>query len=74
MSDYAYTYPDRTDEKGFEALTPAQQQLGKRINAVARVHGNDRRDLLIAATAPSADKAALAEVWGGAGAGDEFRR
>lgn len=74
MSGYQYTYPDRSDEAGFDDLTTDQQRLGHRINAEARSFGSDRQDLLRRYEAPAADKVALAELWGGPGAGKEFQR
>ncbi len=70
----SYTYDARQDYAGFENLTEAQQALGDQINRQARQDGSDRKDLLRAADAPPGDKAALAEVWGGPGAGEEFLR
>ena len=71
---YQYTYDARQDYAGYHQLTPAQQQLMTAINEQARTDGSDRRDLLLAADAPAGDKAALAELWGGSGAGEEFLR
>lgn len=70
----AYTYDARQDYAGFDTLTAAQRDLGARINEQARTEGGDRYLLLVAADAPASDKAALAEVWGGPGAGEEFLR
>ncbi len=69
-----YTYDARQDYAGFEHLTEAQQVRGHNINEQARREGADRYDLLRASDAPAEDKAALAEVWGGPGAGAEFLR
>lgn len=54
----------------YEDLTPAQRDLYDRLDADSA--GNDLRDLLQAEDAPAADKAAVAEVLGGPGAGAEF--
>ncbi len=70
----SYTYDTRDDEAGFEGLTDTQRTLRDAINEQARRDGSDRYLLLVAADAPTADKAALAEVWGGPGAGREFLR
>ena len=69
-----YTYDARQDFEGFESLTAAQRELGARINESARDVGTDRHALLVAADAPAEDKAALADIWGGPGAGEEFVR
>lgn len=71
---YQYTYPDRTDEVGFESLTPEQRELGIAVNERARDGelGGDRALILHSLKVPAANKAALAEIWGGAGAGAEF--
>ncbi len=77
MSGYQHTYPDPTDEVGFEALSEAQRELGRVVNERARdgEEGGDRyRILLRLRRVPAEDKAALAEVWGGPGAGAEFLR
>lgn len=73
---YAHSYDLRQDYEGFDGLTVAQQELGDRVNREAREHGKDRHDLLVEAVARGAsreDAAALSEVWGGPGAGEEFQ-
>jgi hypothetical protein len=76
VTNYAYTYDARQDYAGAEHLTDAQRDLMDRINQQARAgeSSGDRYVLLVAADAAGADKAALAEVWGGPGAGEEFQR
>lgn len=74
MTGYAYTYDLHQDSVGFEHLTPAQQEQGHAINRDAHDGGLDRLALLRAADMPAADKAALATVWGGAEAAEEFQR
>ena len=71
---YQYTHDARQDYAGFDQLTEVQRKLGDRINRQARQDGSDRRDLLAAADADPADKTAVAELWGGRGAGEEFLR
>jgi hypothetical protein len=74
MSDYAYTYDLRQDESGFDRLTDEQRRIGEDINAVCRRTGEDRANLLRMYDADPGDKAAVAEMWGGEGAGLEFLR
>jgi hypothetical protein len=73
---YQYTYPDATDEVGFETLTEAQRELGVAVNERARdgEDDGDRYLILRRLNVPAENKAALAEVWGGPGAGQEFLR
>ncbi len=70
----SYTYDLHQDGQGFDTLTLQQQILGRADTLTARDHGGDRADLLRQAVADTADKAALAELWGGPGAGAEFLR
>lgn len=72
MNGYQYTYDLRQDEQGHEDLTDGQRGLMRSINRAARHNLGDRYDLLVKATASPEDKAALAEFWGGPGAGKEF--
>jgi hypothetical protein len=63
-------------EAGFEGLTDEQHKSGRLINRRARdgwENGN-RLTLIREADLPADHKAALAEIWGGPGAGEEFRR
>jgi hypothetical protein len=55
-------------------LTPDQRELYNRIDIDAGYNGRDTRDLLLEASASPEDKAAVAEVFGGPGAGEEFLR
>lgn len=68
-----YTYDARQDYAGFDNLTGEAREWGDRINRQARETGADRQDLLRACDAPAEVKVALAEVWGGPGAGKEFQ-
>ncbi|GIM88817.1 hypothetical protein [Paractinoplanes toevensis] len=73
----SYTYDTHDDTAGFDTLTDAQRMLGRDVNERARngEAGGDRRLILKdIRSAPAADKAALAEIWGGPGAGKEFLR
>jgi hypothetical protein len=72
MSDYAYTYPD--DLSYLDDLPDRVRELGIRLHREAARNGSDLRDLLLGADAPAAEQAALANVWGGPGAGEEFLR
>lgn len=73
---YQYTYPDPTYEVGFESLTDAQRELGVAANERARdgEYAGDRAAILHSLKVPAEDKAALAEIWGGPGAGQEFQK
>lgn len=73
---YQYTYPDATDEVGFANLTADQRELGVAVNERARdgEDGGDRCLILRRLNVPAENKAALAEMWGGPGAGAEFLR
>lgn len=53
-------------------LTLAQQMLHDEVQAKGSWDGRDLRDVLIEADATPEDKAAVAEVFGGQGAGAEF--
>ena len=70
----SYTYDLRQDYEGFDALTVAQREMGRDVNERARAgeHGGDRFLTLMDSVGPAEDKAALAEVWGGPGAGAGF--
>ncbi len=57
---------------GYGGLTPTQRQLHDDVQRVGREHGRDMRDVLVEADATPEDKAAVAEVYGGPGAGAEF--
>ncbi len=70
---YAYTYDARDDYVGLDALSDEARGLGYQINQKVRDRGDDRIDFLRASTASPEAKAALAEVWGGPGAGKEFQ-
>jgi hypothetical protein len=74
LTGYQYTYDLRQDEQGFEDLTDSQQELGRAVNERARdgEDGGDRQLILRRLKVPAENKAALAEVWGGPGAGAEF--
>jgi hypothetical protein len=72
MTNYAYTYP--RDLSYLDDLPESARELGRRISTSADSFGRDLRDLLVEADASPEDKAALAEVWGGPGAGAEFLR
>ncbi len=74
MSGYSYTTGTRQDEAGFDTLTDSQRTLGHAIYDLARKDDSDRYLLLVAADGTPQDKAALAELWGGPGAGREFLR
>ena len=54
----------------YRDLTPAQQRLFDEVEQDWT--GADLQDLIRAADVPAADKAAVAEVFGGPGAGSEF--
>ncbi len=69
---YQYTYDTYDDYAGFENLTDEARTEGGRINRLARRDGADRHELLCESSATPEVKAALAEVWGGPGAGKEF--
>jgi hypothetical protein len=58
----------------YDDLTAAQKHLHDTVSEASRVHGRDLKELLMLAIAKPADKAAVAEVWGGSGAGAEFLR
>lgn len=68
----SYTYPD--DLSYLDDQPDHVRELGIRLHREAARNGSDLRDLLAEADASGADKAALAEVWGGPGAGAEFLR
>lgn len=77
MTDYAYTYDTRQDCAGIENLTPTQQAIMREANIIARETGGDRQDILrdvFAGQSQPDDLVAVAEAWGGPGAGEEFRR
>lgn len=57
---------------GYGGLNPTQRQLHDDVQKKASWDGLDLRDVLIAADATAEDKAAVAEVYGGQGAGAEF--
>ncbi len=54
----------------YDDLTPAQRVLHDEVEQ----HDGDGRVFLLQHDAPAADKAAVAEVLGGPGAGREFQR
>lgn len=58
----------------YNDLTDAQKALHDQLSVSAGWSGADLRDLLQEADAPAEDKAAVAEVLGGPGAGKEFHR
>lgn len=66
MTDYILT------GHGYGGLTPVQRQLHDDVQREARQNRRDMRDVLIDADATPGDKAAVAEVYGGPGAGEEF--
>lgn len=55
-------------------LNAAQRKLYDRVEQIGGGKGADCRDILIQQDALAKDKAAVADVFGGPGAGDEFRR
>lgn len=69
---YQYTYPD--DVSHLDRLPAGSRELGLQCLAVARATGEDLLTVLMQAWARAEDKAPLAEIWGGPGAGAEFKR
>ncbi len=63
----AYTY--RADNSHLAGLPARLREVAVRLQA----RGDDLRDALAAEPLDAGDKAALAEVWGGSGAGREFQ-
>ncbi len=56
-----------------DGLTPSQRSLYDEVERITGWSGKDRRDVLLKLTGASAeDRAAVAEVYGGQGAGAEF--
>jgi len=55
-------------------LTPGQQGLHDEVLSIAGCNGADCKDVLDEADASLVDKAAVAEVLGGPGAGAEYLR
>ncbi len=62
----AYTYPAARGH--LEGLPARLREVAVRLEA----RGGDLRDALAATPMDASDKAALAELWGGPGAGREF--
>jgi hypothetical protein len=62
-----------TTELTYLNLTPEQQRLHDHVLNVASIDGADCKDVLDVAEASPSDKAAVADVLGGPGAGDEYR-
>lgn len=58
----------------YEDLTARQQLLHNDVQRKVDWTGEDTRDVLIRTEGTAQDKAAVAEVFGGPGAGDEFLR
>jgi len=58
----------------YDDLNDTQRMLHDRLQQSAGWSGATLRDLLVEATAEPEDKAAVAEVFGGPGAGAEFLR
>jgi hypothetical protein len=58
----------------YDELNRAQRKLYDQVDQIAGAQAADCRDVLIAQDALARDKAAVAEAFGGAGAGAEFRR
>jgi hypothetical protein len=58
----------------YDDLNADQRKLYDQLEESSGWSGADLRDLLREADAPAEDKAAVAEVFGGPGAGDEFLR
>lgn len=56
----------------YDDLNPTQQRLHNDVQAAGAWDGRDLRDVLIVADATPEGKAAVAEVFGGPGAGSEF--
>lgn len=56
----------------FDDLTDDQKELHTRLCVRASSFGTDLRDQMLESGASAADKAAVAEVFGGPGAGEEF--
>jgi hypothetical protein len=77
MTDYQYTYDARQDYAGSEGLSLTQQAIMHEANLIAREFGEDRQDVLrrvFVGQSQLADIAAVADVWGGPGAGEKFLR
>ncbi len=62
-----------TAKTNWEHLTSAQRKLADHVEQLAGADGLDIRDVLIGQDAPAKDKAAVSDLFGGAGAGAEFR-
>jgi hypothetical protein len=58
----------------YDDLTEAQKELHDKLSVSAGWSGANLRDLMLESDAPDGDKAAVAEVFGGLGAGAEFLR
>jgi hypothetical protein len=63
---------EHTTVTRYDDLTPAQSRLHDEVLDTAGIDGADCRDVLDSLDAPAADKAAVAEVLGGPGAGAEY--
>lgn len=58
----------------YDDLTLPQQRLYDEVWAQPTLYGSDLRDRLVTANGRPEDKAAVAQVWGAPGAGEEFLR
>lgn len=67
MSGYAYTYPD-----GTSYLDDLPEHVAAAGRAMLQADGDDMDLLRANTTLTGAEKALLAEKWGGPGAGEEF--